>query len=264
MRSVLFVGNRPRHLAFANVVLDATDLAALFVMERRPLPAKATHEHAAALQARFEQDGRAAIHRFFGEPSLPRGDFPIVEVTPEQLNGPRVHEVLGRVEADISLSYGVHRLEPDTMALLPEHRWNLHLGLCPAYRGLMCGFWPSYMLEPQMTGMTLHVLAPRIDQGDIIHQNVATMVRGDGVQDLTCRAVAEMFAEVPAVLAKLEAGTLEPFKKQRSGKMWFGRDWRADHLRQIYDGYGDRIVDAYLDGELGRVEPKPHRQLGSG
>jgi hypothetical protein len=33
-------------------------------------------------------------------------------------------------------------------------RWNIHGGLSPWYRGAITHFWPSYMLEPQLTGMS--------------------------------------------------------------------------------------------------------------
>ena len=41
-----------------------------------------------------------------------------------------------------------------------------------------------------------------------------------------------------------------------SGKNWLSSDFHPSQLRLIYDLYGDKIVDAYLDGELSTKIPK--------
>jgi folate-dependent phosphoribosylglycinamide formyltransferase PurN len=262
MRLIMVVGERRRHRYLANVVDQAMDLKGLIVVkENRPGLARSKDEHLAELQERYLRDERDAGVKFFGEPEHPCGNFPVVVLDREELNGPKAWSLLEKVEADVALTYGVPFLREDTLSRMPQRRWNLHLGLCPAYRGNLAGFWPSYMLEPQMTGMTLHELGPKLDEGDIIHQCTAPLVRGDGIHELICRSAKVMYDELPRVFELSEAGRLRAFKIQRSGKMWFRGDWRADHLRVIYDAFGDRIVDAYLDGKLERVEPRPHRQF---
>ena len=67
------------------------------------------------------------------------------------------------------------------MKNLKGYKWNIHGGLSPWYRGGVTHFWPSYLLEPEYTGMTLHELTNDIDGGGIIHQNISSLNIKDGI-----------------------------------------------------------------------------------
>ncbi len=139
-------------------------------------------------------------------------------------------------------------------------KWNIHGGLSPWYRGVTTHFWPSYQLEPQMTGMTVHETTDAIDGGAVIHQSAAKLHRGDGLHDLACRAVMALGEEMPRLVAAL--ANLKPPKPQgTTGRIWRSADWRPEHLHLIYDLYDDRIVDRYLDGDFIQSEPKLFRQF---
>jgi folate-dependent phosphoribosylglycinamide formyltransferase PurN len=186
----------------------------------------------------------------------------VLRVSSEELNGPRVWAFIDRHRPDLLLSYGVHKLTPETLAHAKSRRWNIHGGLSPWYRGVITHFWPSYMLEPQMTGMTIHETTDAIDGGEIIHQNAAELMRGDGIHDLACRAVAGMAGEVPVLLRVLATGQLHPPVRQKTtGRIWRSSDWRPEHLHLIYDFYGNRIVDRFLDGEFAAKSPHLTRQF---
>ena len=118
------------------------------------------------------------------------------------------------------------------------------------------------MLEPQMTGMTIHETTDAIDGGEIIHQNAAELMRGDGIHDLACRAVAGMAGELPELLRVFATGQLRPPVRQKTtGRIWRSSDWRPEHLHLIYDFYGNRIVDRFLDGEFAGKSPHLTRQF---
>ena len=44
-------------------------------------------------------------------------------------------------------------------------------------------------------------------------------------------------------------------KKKHSGKNWLIKDFEPHHLKTIYRLYNDRIVDEYLNGNLGNRTP---------
>jgi methionyl-tRNA formyltransferase len=141
-------------------------------------------------------------------------------------------------------------------------RFNLHGGLSPWYRGVATHFWPSYLLEPQMTGTTLHEITARIDGGAVVHQSIAPLVRGDGLHDLACRAVLAAAAELPALIEVVAGGReLAAVAQKTTGRLWLAEHWRPEHLRLVYELYGNRIVDAQLDGRLGRHQPRLVRAL---
>lgn len=161
-------------------------------------------------------------------------------------------QFLKKFHPRLILSYGCHKLSRALRNEVGSVFWNTHGGLSPDYRGVITHFWPSYLLEPQMTGMTLHQTTDALDGGEILHQTGAILKRGDGLHMLAARTAKSYFDELaeilPPILQRpdLPAGQLQ----KSSGKLWLSSDWRPEHLRQVYVTYSDRIVDRVLDGEI--------------
>ena len=113
-----------------------------------------------------------------------------------------------------------------------------------------------------MTGMTVHDLTQELDAGAIVHQTAAKLVPNDGLHDLSCRAVLSLGEEMTEFI-KIISGksNIKKLAHKTSGRIWTSKDWRPEHLKLIYKVYNDRIVDAYLNGELENRIPKLHRQF---
>ena len=152
----------------------------------------------------------------------------------------------------------IHRCEKETLnsketikfielVILPKKSFNLHGGISPWYKGSITHFWPSYFLEPQMTGMTLHQLTSDLDAGGIVHQNSGVLVKGDGIHDLSCRTLKSFISELPYVINKILIDDFHLEAQKSKGKLWLSSDWRPEHLRLVYDFFNNRIVDYVLD-----------------
>jgi len=262
MGIVLMTGDHPRHSYVARCIAKSNLLSGLIIERREafvPQPPNGLNERTKELFVRHFATRASTEERFFSSSELPRGLETLV-VEQSEINAAPVWKFLDRVRPDLLMSYGVHKLTEDTLARVQERRWNIHGGLSPWYRGAITHFWPSYLLEPQMTGMTVHTLTQAIDGGEIVHQAVADLVRDDGIHDLACRAVLALGEELPELVTAAARGNLRPPLAQKtSGRIWRAADWRPEHLHLIYDTHGDRIVDGYLDGAFLKREPKPVR-----
>jgi len=264
MNIVFMTGSHPRHAFMARAVARSGLLKGLVIEEREehiPEPPEVLAEATRSLFRRHFADRAASEAKFFGSESPGAADH-LLKVSREELNGPKVWAFLEQRKPDLVLSYGVHKLTPETLGHAKGLRWNIHGGLSPWYRGVITHFWPSYFLEPQMTGMTVHETTEAIDGGAIIHQTAAELVRGDGVHDLACRAVASLADHLPELLQKAAAGrTAPPVVQKTSGRIWRSVDWRPEHLHPVYELYGNRIVDRVLDGKIEAQPPKLIRQF---
>jgi len=265
MRTLLLTGNHPRHHYIAKSLAEADLLSAVIIEKREafvPEPPTDLDPHLSQLYIKHFREREEAEHSFFGNPEKNLTEIPTINVTKDELNSSRVWEFVELHQPQLVISYGVHFLKEETLARFPQARWNIHGGLSPWYRGCITMFWPSYMLEPQMTGVTVHQLSMELDGGPIIHQCSGPLVRGDGIHQLACRSIQRIAKEMPMLIAKHFAGDLKPPQRQRSpGKLWTSRDWRPEHLHLIYDIYQNRIVDHYLDGKFRHFEPQTVRQL---
>jgi len=266
MSVVFMTGNHPRHLHMARAIARSGRLKGLVIETREshvPEPPPGLPERTRALFQQHFAGRENAEARFFGsDRDMQKLGAEVVPVALDELNGPKTWALLDRLKPDLLLSYGVHKLTPETLSHARGHRWNIHGGLSPWYRGTITHFWPSYMLEPQMTGMTVHELTEAIDGGDIVHHAIAELVRGDGLHDVACRAATALANEMPELIARTFDGRLKPLHRQKTtGRIWRTADWRPAHLHLVYETYQNRIVDRFLDGDFGGGAPKLVRQF---
>ena len=105
----------------------------------------------------------------------------IFEINQKDIYNGKLKKILSKINLNFLISYGVQKIPENILKNLKGHKWNVHGGLSPWYRGVATHFWPSYLLEPEYTGMTLHELTNDIDGGDIIHQNVKSLNIKDGI-----------------------------------------------------------------------------------
>ena len=262
MTVVLISGDHLRH-SYVAARLASSGLLSGWVRERREpfvpqVPIGLDARLARLFRLHFDRRADAEERAFNGAGRESLQVDSILDVDPDNLNGPKTHAFLREHKPDIIVSYGCHLLSEHTLSFAGRYAWNSHGGLSPHYRGVATHFWPSYLLEPQMTGMTLHATTANIDGGAIIHQTAVEMVAGDGLHDVAARAVAAYADELPSILGKAldSSSTVNGVKQKSAGRLWLGSMWRPEHLVLIYDVYEDRIVDRILDGTLTGRLPK--------
>ena len=266
MSILMIMGSTPRHFFMARAVAASGRLKGIIVEERgwrTPVAPAGTPPRTLALFEQHFKARAAAEVRFFGtEPDASLGGLVVARIAREEMNGPKCWDIIDRTKPDLLLSYGVAKLTQETLAHARGHRWNVHGGLVPFYKGAGPHFWPHYLLEPQMCGVTLHELTDAIDGGAVVHQTVGTLTRGDGVNEFSSRTTAGFASELTEVLVRTFDGRLKPPQPQKTtGRLWRSVDFRPHHLHWVYEVHENRVVDRYLDGEFPGREPRTVRQF---
>lgn len=255
MSIVAVTGDHPRHVYLVKQI-EKTGLLSGWVRERReafiPEPDPSLSNSMRELFVHHFTRRDEAERSAFGSVSDSLIACPVLDVTLDTLNSQSTVDFISSRQPNFLISYGCHKLEPHILASHNGYSWNCHGGLSPHYRGVHTHFWPSYMLEPQMTGMTLHETTADIDGGGIIHQSGVTLVRGDGLHDLACRSVKEFAEQLPDVLlrAAKHSGSIRGIQQKTTGRLWTAGMWRPEHLVPIYEHYNDNIVDYCLEGKI--------------
>ena len=263
MKILFITGTHPRHAYLARV-LESTGCLSTLILEQRetfiPQPPKnISHELKELFKHHFQSREKTELSGF-GEAIFP--DVNTLMTTKEALNQSQVQSAIKEIEPDLLLTYGCHKLTNETLNCADKEKWNCHGGLSPWYKGAVTHFWPSYMLEPQMTGMTVHDLTDSLDAGDIVHQCSVNLEIGDKLHDLAVKSVRTLGQELPKLIELLKSN--QNIKKQShpsSGMLWLGSKWRAEHLELIYKHYNDDIVDHYLEGKIQQNPPSLYRQF---
>lgn len=264
MRIVFLTGSHPRHAYVARSIEKSGFLVGLVIEKREefvPSAPDALKQNTKILFNRHFSDRQASEMKFFKDATLPNVKIKNVELS--ELNSIETANFINKLKPDLLISYGVHKLNSEFLnSIKSKYKWNVHGGLSPWYRGVITHFWPSYFLEPQMTGMTVHELTQDIDGGRLIHQSLAELVSGDGIHDLSCRAVFSLGSEMKDLLDIVKNNKLKESQTQNTtGRIWRSVDWQPSHLHLIYDYYDNKIVDHFLSGSFDKKEPKIFRQF---
>ncbi len=252
MKLVLLTRGRPRHAFLARSIANSGSLVAVVVDRREdavPPPPIDVSPATRALYRRYHAERETSENRFFDHIDLP--SVPLLDVTGEGMNTPETAAFITGFAPDIVLTYDVQPSAGMFARLTARHLWSVHSGLSPWYRGAGGHFWPSYLLQPQMTGMTVE----ETGTGAIIHQAVAELVRGDGLHDLSCRAVLALGRDWHRLSGATGQGLVTPVPAT-AGRTWRRQDWTPQHLHMIYDVYANALVDRCLDGEFVEAEPQ--------
>lgn len=258
-----FGGNHPRHLYFAQQLHRKWGLSGAVVQDREKLVPDPPQDLPESDQENYRLHFRKrqeAEERYFSDPAIP--DCPTHEISRETLNSEDTVRFASSVEPDVVFVFGCGLLREPVLGALPGSTVNLHLGLSPKYRGGATLFWPFYFLEPAFAGSTFHHLTSEPDAGEVVHQVTPELDREDGIHDVACKTVlASVRAAVRLTRVYQELGEWKRKEQSHSGKLFFWDDFRAEHLRLIYDVYDDRIVECYLEGEIQGDEPDLFHQF---
>lgn len=192
----------------------------------------------------------------FGMASLERladPGFNIVGVVtkPEQEGGKQACAAWGRLNGipvfapaspkDEAFIAQIRRLQPDRIVVAGYHKvipkmvldiptlgaFNLHAGLLPAYRGPCAWKWAIINGETS-TGVTVHVMTPELDRGDILSQRSFAISNED-----TGRSLFHKFSKYGATLLvetlqKMETEGIAPQPQNESLASYFSYPTEQD------------------------------------
>jgi len=161
---------------------------------------------------------------------------------PQDPNDPAFVAALQRLEADFLFScYYRHMLKPPVIDLPRLGALNMHGSLLPRYRGRCPVNWVLVHGEVE-TGVTLHYMVAKADQGDIVGQKRVPITPDDTARTLFARMTVAAGDLMRECYPKLRAGTAPRIPQDHTHASYFGGRGPADGLidwqksaRQIYN-----------------------------
>lgn len=168
-------------------------------------------------------------------------DIPVF--APEDINHPLWVKRIKELEPDILFSFYYRKLiKPSILDIPPQGCLNLHGSLLPKYRGRCPINWVLVNGEKE-TGVALHYMTPKPDEGDIICQKKVAISDDD-----TARSLYEKVGEVSSImlddiLPRIKEGTALHKPQDQSIATYYGGrrpedgeiDWTlpAKHIRNL-------------------------------
>ena len=265
MRVLLICGDHPRHKFIANILNSNKLLTSLIVEQREsfiPVLDKQYDNNILKLHDLHFKKREQAELEVFGDENFTFTNY--LKIKADQINSTKCHEFVLNEKPDIVITCGCGILSEETLSIFPTQTWNIHGGLSPWFKGTITHFWPSYLLKPQFTGVTIHYITSKIDAGNIIHQTPAHLVKNDGLHQLSSRSLKLGFLSIIDLLNKYKLnGKINSIEQKLTGKLWLKKDWKPEHLILVYDKFKDDIVNMYLSKKLNQEMPKIYNNFNN-
>jgi len=166
----VFTSNQPRHLALLERLCDVAGdvFAVLECGTLFPGQVEGTYRRSDVMQRYFKEVVRAEAEVFGGPRFTPAG-LRAMPVKHGDLARMSLDELAPALDADCFVVFGASYIKgPLVELLLARRAVNIHMGVCPAYRGHSCNFWALYDRRPELVGGTVHLLSKELDAGEVL------------------------------------------------------------------------------------------------
>jgi len=180
------------------------------------------------VKAVFTYPDQAGETVWFDSVSRKAAALGIPVYAPDDINHPLWEAKIRDMKPDFLFSFFYRDLIKDSILKIPrDGSFNLHASLLPRYRGRAPINWVLVNGESR-TGVTLHHMTPRADDGDIVCQAELAIDADDTAKTLSDRLVALARDMLDENLPRIVAGTAGRTPQDHSRATYFGRRTPAD------------------------------------
>lgn len=170
---------------------------------------------------------------------------------PDDINHPLWAKKIKELGPDIIFSFYYRNLiKQPILDIPPAGCLNLHGSLLPKYRGRCPINWVLINGEKQ-TGVTLHYMTPRPDDGDIVCQKEVTIADQDTSRSLHQKAAEAASVMLDEILPRIKEGTVPRTPQDHSQATYYGG-------RRAEDGEIDWTASAREVRNLVRAVTRPY------
>jgi len=130
-------------------------------------------------------------------------------------------DLLADLNPSVVVVYGTRIIGPDTLQSVHAPFINYHAGINPAYRGQAPAYWALAKGQPELAGVTIHLVDQGVDTGSILYQEA---VRFSDADNITTYDFVQMAAALPMLERAIEDAlnnTLVIRNVNLPSRLWF-------------------------------------------
>lgn len=151
------------------------------------------------------------------EPHWPSGAERI-EVS--SVNAPDAIARLRQLRPKVVLVAGTRIISRTVLSSVEAPFINYHDGITPKYRGIHGGYWANAQGDPGNFGVTVHLVDPGIDTGDVLYQARLEPSAQDNYATFSYLQIAAALPLLQRAAQDAIAGTLAPQKVDLPSLLW--------------------------------------------
>ena len=171
----------------------------------------------------------------------------LLKIKNGSLNSKKVLSEIKKISPDLIILNATSLIEKKLISSFRNKIINIHAGLIPYYRGAGCNVWTFYNKELEYTGVSIHFVNEKIDDGKIILQSQSNFKKYDNTHTIGCKN-AKLSAELSIDAIKyLQKNPNYKGKKILSKKniIFYKKDFTENVIKQINKLIKDGLVKNY-------------------
>lgn len=203
------------------------------------------------IQAVFTHIDNPQENIFFNSVAVKAIEMGLAVYAPENVNHPLWVERIKKLKPNIFFSFNYRQLlSPKILELAPQGGFNLHSSLLPRYRGCSPINWVLVNGESE-TGVTLHKMIKKVDQGAIVGQRKVIIDPKDTAFTLHEKITHSAKILLRDLLPKIKKGSINLLPQNEEESSYFSR-------RSATNGKIDWYKSAVTINNLIRAVTKPY------
>lgn len=225
MNVVVITSNHLRHLAYARMLCESTNVSKVFIEEK---PAGIS---SGLLQLKERQYFPQACEW------LPHN---YTKCKKGEINNSRLEEEIRQEKPDIIFVFGSSLLKENIFSIPTIGCINIHTGLVQYYRGVDSAFWALHDSRPDRIGSTVHFIDKSIDAGEIIYQGrPSNLCETDKIEDVFLKNCMCGFELVVNNLDDLLTKEIKTKKLTSRGKLYQIKDKTPEKITEVSGKIGE-------------------------
>lgn len=129
-------------------------------------------------------------------------------------------EQLQNLQPDVVIVHGTRIISKKVLQAVPAPFINIHAGITPRYRGSHGAYWALYNNDAAHCGVTVHLVDPGIDTGNVLAQTTIPLTNRDNFATYPYLQLGEGLMLLKEVIKKMESGEKPEVKNELDSALW--------------------------------------------
>lgn len=167
MKITVFTSNQSRHLYLIDKLSEVGDVI-YAIQESRSVFINSSRR--TSIMQKYFRKVDMAQKTYFGDIHFLKSNVRQLVMQGGDLSLLSLDVMNEALHSDLYVVFGASYIKGSLVDFLVDHgAINIHMGVCPYYRGSDCNFWAAYDGHPEFIGATIHKLSRGLDSGSILY-----------------------------------------------------------------------------------------------
>lgn len=138
----------------------------------------------------------------------------------DSVNGPECISLLKKINPELIIVNGTRIISKKVLDAVPVKFINIHAGITPKYRNVHGAYWAIVNNDSDNCGVTVHLIDPGIDTGNIIYQKMIKVTEKDNFATYPFLQLAEGIILLKKALSDIFSGNFFFVENKLESKIW--------------------------------------------